>query len=101
MISTITQDTNELLSISSERTFPAAPFPRKYVHSVFVDLQDVRQAALALLAAGFEEWAIHVLDSRDFVEAVAQEQSPFNLITSIDYDIYLREASRGRFFLTV
>ncbi len=40
---TMTPDTYEL-SVSSERTFPAAPFPRKYVHSVFDDLQDAVQA---------------------------------------------------------
>ena len=28
----------------SERTFPAAPFPRKYIHSAFDDLQDAVQA---------------------------------------------------------
>jgi hypothetical protein len=91
----------EQLPVSTKRTLPAAPFPRKFVLSVFVDLQDARQAALALRAAGFDEWGIHVLQSRDFVEAVAQDQSPFNLVTSIDYDIYLREASRGRSFLAV
>jgi hypothetical protein len=91
----------EQVPVSTKPTLPAAPFPRKYVHSVFVNLQDARQAAQALRAAGFEERGIYVLESRDFVEAVAQEQSPFNLVTSIDYDIYLREASRGRFFLSV
>lgn len=25
---------DELLPVSSERTFPAAPFPRKYIHCV-------------------------------------------------------------------
>ena len=91
----------EQLPVSMKRTLPAAPFPRKYILSVFVDLQDARQAALALRAAGFDERGIHVLQRRDFVEAVAQDQSPFNLVTSIDYDIYLREASRGRSFLAV
>jgi hypothetical protein len=91
----------EQLPLSTKRTLPAALFPRKYVLSAFVDLQDARQAAHALLAAGFEERGIHVLHSRDFVEAVGQDQSPFNLFTSIDYDIYLREASRGRFFLAL
>jgi hypothetical protein len=68
---------------------------------VFVDLQDAKQAAHTLCAAGFEEWAIHVLESHDSLEAVAQDQLPFNLVTSIDYEKYPREASRGRFFLTV
>ncbi len=91
----------EQLPVSTKRTLPATPFPRKYVLSVFVYLQDARQAALALRAAGFDEQGIHVLQSREFVEAVAQDQSPFNIVTSIDYDVYLREASRGRFFLAV
>jgi hypothetical protein len=91
----------EQLPVPASWTLPAAPFPRKYVLSVFVDLQDARQAALALSAAGFDERGIHVLQSRDFVEAVAQDQSPFNIVTSIDYDRYLLEASRWRFFLAV
>lgn len=111
MNSTATLETFESLSreqfvieqvpVSIQRTLPAAPFPRKYVVSVFVDMRDAGQAAHALRAAGFEERALHVLESRDFLEALAQDQSPFNLFTSIDYDPYLREASRGRIFLTV
>jgi hypothetical protein len=91
----------EQLPVSTKRALPAAPFPRKYILSVFVDLQDARQAALALRAAGFDERGIHVLQSRDVVAAVAQDQSPFDIVTSIDCDMYLREASRGRFFLAV
>ena len=91
----------EQLPVSTKQALPAAPFPRKYVLSVFVNLQDARQAALALRAAGFDERGIHVLQSGDFVEAVAQDQSPFNIVTSIDYDAYLREARRGRSFLAV
>jgi hypothetical protein len=87
--------------ISTKRALPAGPFPRKYVHSVFVNLQDAWQAALALRAAGFDEQNIHILESRDFVEAVSQGQSPFDFLTSMDYDVYLREASRGRTFLAV
>ena len=90
----------EQLPVSTSWT-PAASFPHKYVLSVFVDLQDARQAAQALRAAGFDERGIQVLQSREFVEAVAQDQSPFNIVTSIDYDRYLREASRGRTFLAV
>lgn len=96
-----TQLVVEQLPVSPRRTLPAAPFPRKYVLSAFVDLQDARQAAHALRVAGFDEQGIHVLPSRDFVSAVAQDQSPLNIVTSIDYDIYQREASRGRFFLAV
>jgi hypothetical protein len=91
----------ELLPVPTKRALPAGPFPRKYVHSVFVNVQDARQAALALRAAGFEEQHIHILDSRDFVEAVSQGQSPFDFLTSMDYDVYLREVSRGRTFVSV
>ena len=87
--------------VSTKPTLPAAPFPRKYVHSVFVDLQDARQAAQALRAAGFDERDIHVLESRNFVEAVSQDQSPFNIVTSMDYDVYLQEVNRERSFLAV
>ena len=91
----------EQLPVSRKRTLPSLPFPRKYVLSTFLELQNAKQAAHALLAAGFDERDTHVLQSFDFVDAVAQEQSPINLTTSMDYDIYLREASRGRSFLAV
>jgi hypothetical protein len=41
----MTQETVEQLAVSSERTLPANPFPRKYFHSVIDDLQDVVQNA--------------------------------------------------------
>ena len=91
----------EQLPMSVEQRLPAAPFPRKYVLSVFVDLQDARQAAFALYSAGFNERDIHILQSNEFVKSVTQDQSPFEIITSIDYDMYLREAQRKRFFLAV
>ena len=91
----------EQVPVSSKRTLPTSPFPRKYVLSVFVDLQDARQAAFALYAAGFNERDIHILQSNEFVKSVTQDQSPFEIITSIDYDMYLREAQRKRFFLAV
>jgi len=64
-------------------------------------MQDARQAAFALYAAGFNERDIHILQSNEFVKSVTQDQSPFEIITSIDYDMYLREAQRKRFFLAV
>jgi hypothetical protein len=91
----------EQLPMSKERKLPAAPFPRKFVLSVFVDLQDARKAAHALGATGFDEQEIHILQSHEFVESVTQDQSPFEIVTAIDYDIYLREARRKRFFLAV
>ena len=91
----------EQVPVSSKRTLPTSPFPRKYVLSVFVDLLNARQAAHALYMAGFDEQDIHILQSHDIVDTVAQDQSPFDIITSMDYDIYLRKASRGRFFLAI
>ena len=91
----------EQLPVSTKRALPATPFPRKYVLSVFVDLQDARQAAYALRAAGFNERDTHILQSHEFVNSVTQDQSPFEIVTAIDYDIYLREAHRERSFLAV
>ncbi len=85
----------EQVPVSTKRMLPATPFPRKYVHSVFADLQDAKQAALALRAAGFDERDIHLMQSRDLVEALAQSQSAFGFLGSMDYDVYLREASVG------
>ena len=91
----------EQLPMSTELRLPTAPFPRKYVLSVFADLQDARQAAYALRTAGFNERDIHILKSHEFVKSVTQDQSPFEIVTAIDYDIYLREAHRERSFLAV
>jgi hypothetical protein len=95
------QESVEQLPMTMERKLPAAPFPRKYVLSVFVNLQDAMQAAFALSAAGFDKQEIHILQSQEFVKSIMQDQSPFQVITSIDYDIYVREAHRERFFLAV
>ena len=70
----------EQLPVSTELKLPTAPFPRKYVLSVFVDLQDARQAAYALHAAGFNERDIHILNSHEFVKSVTQDQSPFEIV---------------------
>lgn len=91
----------EQLVLPAERRLPALPFPNKYVLSVFVDLSSALQAAYALSDAGFDKREIHVLQSHEFVKSVTQDQSPFQIITSIDHDIYVREAYRGRFFLAV
>ncbi len=89
------------LPMSIERRLPAVPFPKKYVLSVFVDQQAALRAAYALSDAGFDKREIHILQSHEFVKSVTQDQSPFQIITSIDHDIYVREAHRGRFFLAV
>ncbi|MBA2682514.1 MAG: hypothetical protein H0U76_29490 [Ktedonobacteraceae bacterium] len=96
-----TQEIYEHVSVSSELTFPAAPFPRKYVHSVFNNLQDAVQAVLALLVAGYAADDIHVMTGGHFVEAVARKQTLLSFLFSFDYDVYLEEARRGRFILAV
>jgi len=89
----------EQIAVSKMRRLPS--FPLKHVHSAFVNLQDARQAAFALLHAGFDARCIHVLESREYVEAVSQGQSPLGFLTSVDYDVYVQEANRGRSFLVV
>ena len=91
----------EPLALPVERRLPALPFPNKYVLSVFVDLASALQAAYALSDAGFDKREIHILLSHEFVKSVTQDQSPFQIITSMDHEIYVREAHRGRFFLAV
>ena len=91
----------EQLALPIERKLPALPFPKKYVLSVFVDLSSALRAAYALSEAGFDKREIQILQSDEFVKSVSQDQSPFQIITSIDHDIYIREAYRGRFFLAV
>lgn len=80
---------------------PAPRFPHKYVHAIFVDARDARQAGLSLLAAGMDEKDIFVMEGRDYVEAISQGQAPLGFLTSMDYDVYLREASHGRSFVAV
>lgn len=91
----------EQVQVSPQPAPSVAPLHSKYVLSVFVDLQDAMQAGQTLRNAGFEEETIRVLTSHDLLEAVAQDHSPFNLVTSTDHSPYLREARRGRFFLVV
>ena len=89
----------EQVAVSKMQRMPA--FPLKHVHSAFVNLQDARQAAFALLHVGFDARCIHVLESREYVEAVSQGQSPLGFLTSVDYDVYVQEANRGCSFLVV
>ena len=84
MISTMTQDTYEPMSVSSERTFPEAPFPHKYVHSVFDDLQDARQAFHTLRAAGFDTRDIHIMRGWDYVEVVERRQTLVSFFSHLD-----------------
>ncbi len=106
------QERYEQVPVSSQRTFPATPFPRKYVHSVIDDLQYAVQAVYALRAAGYDARDIHVMASWDFVEAVErrhQQQSHlskmlmrfFSLLDEGFGDVYLHEACRGHHILAV
>jgi hypothetical protein len=103
---------DELWPVSSERTFPAAPFPRKYIYCVIDDLRYAVQAVYALRADGYDASDIHVMASWDYMEAVErgyQQQSCLSKMLSrlasfFDEgfgDVYLREARRGRHILTV
>ena len=96
-----TPDTVEQFPVSSQRTLPAAPFPRKYVHSVFDDVQDAVQAVHALRAAGYDGRDIHLMASGDFVEAVERRRTFLDFLFSIDYDVYVHEARQGHHILAV
>src|SRR5436305_14617610 len=78
-----TQEIYEQLPVSSERTFPAASFPRQYVHCVVDDLRYAVQAVYALRAAGYAAGDIHVMASWDFVEAVERRDLQQNCFTRI------------------
>jgi hypothetical protein len=101
MISTIAPDTYKQMSVSPERTIPQAPFPRKYVHSVFNDRGEALQAAEALHEAGYDVGDIHIMTGSDYVEAVERGQTLIGSLTSTDLDAYLDEARRGCTILAV
>lgn len=107
-----TKDAYEELPISSQRTFPTSPFPRKYVHCVIDELDHLVQAFHTLRAAGYHPGDIHVMTCWDFVEAVERgyrRKSPLaktltRFLSFLDgnfNDEYLQEALRGRHFLAV
>ncbi len=102
----------EQLLVSSQRIFPAAPFPRKYLHCVIDDLYHVVEAVHALRAAGYDAGDIHVMACWDFVEAFERRQrrqsrlskALTRLCSFIDEgfgDAYLHEAVRGHHILAV
>ena len=102
----------EQAPVSSERTFPANPFPRKYVHSVIDSLEDAVKAVFALRVAGFDARHIHVMASWDYVEAVDRLHQHYNgllkmlkrLYAFIDEGfagVYLHEACQGHHILLV
>ncbi|HJT58088.1 MAG TPA: hypothetical protein VJ761_16405 [Ktedonobacteraceae bacterium] len=100
------------LFVSSQRTFPRAPFPRQCVHCVMNDLANVVQAVHALWADGFKATDTHVMASWDFVEAVERNQQRRGSFSSLLRRIlsfldeglgeaYLDEARRGNHILAV
>lgn len=102
----------EQLAVSSQRAFPAAPFPRKHIHCVIDDLHHVVQAVFALRADGHDAQDIHIMSCWDYAEAVEQKrqgQSHLSkmltrLLTLMDEgfgDTYLHEAMRGGHILMV
>jgi hypothetical protein len=105
-----TQKTNEQLTITSQRVFPAAPYPRKHVHCVFDNLQDVAEAVQALQSAGYNDDDIHVMSGWDFSTAIEQRytqqsgllQSLTHLFFDYGFDnMYLHEARRGHHIVSV
>jgi|SRR5579859_1161604 len=104
MISTMTHDTQktfEELSITSERALPTTPFPRKYIHSAFNDLQDALRAAQSLRDAGYDTRDMYILAYADYAEAMERGQTLLGSLTSTDLDVYLDVARQGRTILAV
>ena len=92
---------NVYLSQSFEATFPAAPFPRKYVHCVFDDVHDAVQAVFTLIAADYDANNVHVLTSQGYLEALERRQTLIGFLTSMDLKEYVQKISRGNAILVV
>jgi len=97
----MTLDTYEQLMASIQRTLPAAPFPRKHIHSVFDNLQDAVQASLILLKAGYESNDVHIMTSEDYMEEVERGQTLISFLASTDLDEYMHETRRGHHILAI
>jgi hypothetical protein len=107
-----TYEEYEQVPVSSERTFPAAPYPRMYIHCVLDDLYDAVQAVYALRSMDISQGDIHLMPSWDYVEIVERKQQRQNrlakmltrFLTFLDEgfgDVYLHEALRGHHILAV
>jgi hypothetical protein len=96
-----TLDTYKQEFVSTSRALPEAPFPRKYVHSVFEGWEDAVQAYRILLEAGYDGKDIHILVSGEYVEAMERRQTLISFLLSNDLDVYLQEARRGHHILAV
>ncbi len=101
MNTTMTPDTIEQAFVSSQRTLPSTPFPRKHIHCVFDNPQDALQAFPKLLAAGYDAKGIHILAIRDYVEAVERGQTLTGSLISSNLDEYVSESRQGSRILVV
>ncbi len=101
MNATQIQKTEKQFASPAKQVYPAAPFPRKYVHCVFDDLQDAVQASLTLLPSDYEGNSIQVLTSQEYLNAIEERQTPASFLTSVDLDEFLQKASRGCCVLVV
>ncbi len=108
-----TYDGHAQSSLPSRQTFPPAPFPRKYVHSVIDDLRQAEQAVHALQAAGYDARDIYLFAGQEFAAAVEHRLQQKNglsetllrFFASTDEgffgDAYLHAARRGHYILIV
>ncbi len=103
---------DEQTPVSSERAFPPAPFPRKYIHCVIDDLRSGVEAVLELRASGFAPEDIHIWSCWDYEEAIIQQRQRqgslsklftriLSLIDTNMEDAYLDESRRGHHILAV
>lgn len=101
MNATMTSYTIEEVLSAERKALPEAPFPRKYVHSVFDDPRDAVQASFTLIAAGYDAGDIHILTYESYVEATERKHTIGDFVSSRDVDDYLRESRRGACILAV
>src|SRR5579884_2827293 len=101
---------HEPLPVASQSTFPAAPFPRKYLLCVINAIEHAEHATQVLLAAGYDAADIHLIASQGFAQAVeARRQTGFSrafgsFFRSTNHElttIYLKEACQGHQFLAI
>ena len=107
---TFQEQAYEELAISSQRSVPVAPYPRKHVHAAFDSIEDAVKAVGALRAAGSDAGDIALMASWDFVEAIEAGPQQHDLGEALmrffsflddHFDVYLREARWGRHILAV
>jgi hypothetical protein len=103
---------DEQTPVSSERAFPPAPFPRKYIRCVIDDLRSGVEAVLELRTAGFAPEDIHIWSCWDYEEVVIQQRQRqgslakmftrmLSLIDTNMEDAYLDESRQGHHILAV